>query len=164
MMTQKIRFGLVISGPTSQEKTINTLDIKDKQKKGKFSNWFSPESTKRFLEKTRIAIVLSLVIYFVMYCASFACMFEQTPFHIKIILAIMPLVNLNLGVLLLSKFEYHFRAFHNRDFFINHLNYSLFNTYVILYKLKFEHIDTQLPFSKNGVDLLQKGEIICMHI
>ena len=43
----------------------------------------------------------------------------------------MPLVNLNLGVLLLSKFEYHFRAFHNRDFFINHLNYSLFNTYVM---------------------------------
>ena len=84
-----------------------------------------------FIEKTRIAIVLSLVIYFVMYCASFACMFEQTPFHIKIILAIMPLVNLNLGVLLLSKFEYHFRTFHNRDFFISHLNYSLFNTYVM---------------------------------
>ena len=84
-----------------------------------------------FIDKTRIAIVLSLVIYFVMYCASFACMFEQTPFNVKIILAIMPLVNLNLGVLLLSKFEYHFRTFHPRDFFISHLNYSLFDTYLM---------------------------------
>ena len=33
---------------------FKNLKLKDKQKKGKFSNWFSPESTKRFLEKTRI--------------------------------------------------------------------------------------------------------------
>ena len=84
-----------------------------------------------FIDKTRIAIVLSLVIYFMMYCFSLACMFEKTAFIVKIILAIFPLVNLNLGILLLSKFEYHFRYFYNRDFFIKHYNYSLFDTYLM---------------------------------
>mgnify|MGYP002623955037 CR=1 FL=1 len=78
-----------------------------------------------FIDRTRIAIVLSLVIYFIMYCISLACMFEKTSMKIKIILSLFPAVSLNTGILLLSKFEYHFRHFYNRDFLINHYNYSL---------------------------------------
>ena len=78
-----------------------------------------------FIDKTRIALVLSLVIYFIMYCVSLACMFEKTSLTIKVILSFFPAVSLNLGILLMSKFEYHFRNFYDRDFLINHTNYSL---------------------------------------
>ena len=78
-----------------------------------------------FIDKTRIAIVLSLVIYFIMYCISLACMFEKTSMKLKIILSLFPAVSLNTGILLLSKFEYHFRNFNNRDFLVDHYNYSI---------------------------------------
>ena len=78
-----------------------------------------------FIDKTRIAIVLSLVMYFIMYCISLACMFEKTSMKLKILLSIFPPVSLNTGILLLSKFEYHFRNFYNRDFLINHYNFSI---------------------------------------
>ena len=78
-----------------------------------------------FIDKTRIAIVLSLVMYFIMYCISLACMFEKTSMKLKILLSIFPPVSLNIGILLLSKFEYHFINFYNRDFLINHYNYSI---------------------------------------
>ena len=84
-----------------------------------------------FIDKTRISIVLSLVIYFIMYCISLACLFEKTAYIIKAILSIFPAVSLNLGILLLSKFEYHFRKFYSRDLTINHINCSLFNMYVM---------------------------------
>ena len=77
-----------------------------------------------FIDKTRIAIVLSLVIYFIMYCISLACMFEKTSMKLKLALSLFPAVSLNIGILLLSKFEYHFRNFYNRDFLIDHYNYS----------------------------------------
>ena len=78
-----------------------------------------------FIDKTRIAIVLSLVIYFIMYCISLACMFEKTSMKLKLALSLFPAVSLNIGILLLSKFEYHFRNFYNRDFLIDHYNYSI---------------------------------------
>jgi len=85
-----------------------------------------------FIDKTRISIVLSLVIYFLMYCVSLSCMFEKSPFKIKSILSIFPAVSLNLGILLISKFEYHFRTFYDRDLMIYHTNYSLFFMYIML--------------------------------
>ena len=83
-----------------------------------------------FIDETRISIVLSLVIYIIMYCVSLACMFEETSFKIKSVLSIFPPVNLNLGILLFSKFEYHFKKFKNKDFGIRHINYSLFDVYI----------------------------------
>ena len=84
-----------------------------------------------FIDKTRIALVLSLVIYFIMYCASLACMFEKSSRALKVVLSLLPPVNLNLGILLMSKFEYHFRNFYDRDFMIYHTNYSLGLTYLM---------------------------------
>ena len=84
-----------------------------------------------FIDKTKIALVLSLVIYFIMYCVSLACMFEKSSRVLKVILALIPPVNLNLGILLMSKFEYHFRNFYDRDFFLYHTNYSLGLTYLM---------------------------------
>ena len=85
-----------------------------------------------FIDKTKIAIVLSLIIYFIMYCVSLSCMLENIPFLIKAILSIFPSVCLNLGILLFSKFDYHFRKFYDRDFFIYHTNYSIFFMYIML--------------------------------
>ena len=84
-----------------------------------------------FIDKTRISIVLSLVIYFIMLCTSLPCLFEKTSYLIKQILSVFPAVSLNLGIILLSKFEYHFRKFYDRDLMINYINYSLFNMYVM---------------------------------
>ena len=66
-----------------------------------------------------------------MYCASLACMFEKSSRALKVVLSLLPPVNLNLGILLMSKFEYHFRNFYDRDFMIYHTNYSLGLTYLI---------------------------------
>ena len=85
-----------------------------------------------FMDKTRICIVLSLIIYFIMYCLSLSCMQDKTPFIIKGALSIFPTVCLNSGVLLLNKFGYHFRKFYNRDVFIYHTNYSIFFMYIML--------------------------------
>ena len=78
-----------------------------------------------FMDKKRIALILSLVIYFIMYCISLLCVFDKRSLILKIILSIFPPVGLNIGILLLSKFEYHFRYFHNKDFAIYYNNYSI---------------------------------------
>ena len=85
-----------------------------------------------FMDKTKICIVLSLIIYFLMYCISLSCMLDKTSFKIKGILSIFPTVCLNLGVLLISKFGAHFRKFYDRDIFIYHTNYSIFFMYIML--------------------------------
>ena len=82
-----------------------------------------------FIDKTRISIVLSLIIYFIMYCLALGCMFENSAFGLKLVLAVFPAVNLNLGVNLLNKFEFHFRKFYNRDFTKDHFNYTLLICY-----------------------------------
>ena len=78
-----------------------------------------------FIDKTKIALVLSLVIYFMMYCVSLACMFEGGSQAVKIILSLLPQVCLNNGILLLAKFQYHFRTFKNRDFLKNYTSFSI---------------------------------------
>ena len=83
-----------------------------------------------FMDKTRICIVLSVIIYFIMYCISLSCMLDETSFEIKAILSIFPAVGLNLGLLQLSKFGYKFKHFYNRDLFIYHTNYSIFFMYM----------------------------------
>ena len=86
-----------------------------------------------FIDKTRIAIVLSLIIYFMMYCLSLPCMFENSSYKKKMFFALFPLVNLNIGNALLSKFQYHFKKFYNKDFSIDHFNYSLSTTYLMFF-------------------------------
>ena len=60
-----------------------------------------------FIDKTRVALILSLLIYFVMFFISMACMDEDANKILKIILSIFPPVCLELGVVLIGKFESH---------------------------------------------------------
>ena len=78
-----------------------------------------------FIDKTKIALVLSLVIYFMMYCVSLGCMFEGGSRVVKILLSLLPQVNLNNGILLLAKFDCHFRYFKNRDFLKIYTTFSV---------------------------------------
>ena len=78
-----------------------------------------------FIDKTKIALVLSLVIYFMMYCVSLACMFEGGSLAAKIALSLFPQVCLNNGILLFSKFQYNFRTFKDREFFKEYTTFSV---------------------------------------
>ena len=79
-----------------------------------------------FIDKTRVALILSLLIYFVMFFISMACMDETSKKIVKIILSIFPPVCLELGIVLFGKFESHFRKFHPGDYTKVYTNYSLF--------------------------------------
>ena len=104
-----------------------------------------------FIDKKRIALILSLVIYFIMYCISLLCVFRERPLALKVILSIFPPVGLNIGILLLHKFEYHFRYFKNKDFVLYYNNYSIGIMYLMfiidffLYLFLGYYLDNILP-------------------
>ena len=79
-----------------------------------------------FIDKTRVALILSLLIYFVMFFLSMACMDEAAKKILKIIMSIFPPVCIMLGIVLLGKFESHFRTFHLGDYTKTYTNYSIF--------------------------------------
>ena len=78
-----------------------------------------------FIDKTRVALILSLLIYFCMFFLSMACMDEDANKALKIVLSIFPPVSLELGIILLGKFESHFKVFHASDYTKTYTNYSL---------------------------------------
>ena len=84
-----------------------------------------------FIDKTSISIILSIIIYCIMYCFSLCCMFEDSSFKLKLILSFVPSVNLNLGISLLFRFDFHFRKFYNRDFTLDHFNFSLILVFIM---------------------------------
>jgi ATP-binding cassette subfamily A (ABC1) protein 3 len=79
-----------------------------------------------FIDKTRVALILSLLIYFVMFFLSMACMDEEANKVLKIILSIFPPVSLELGIVLIGKFQSHFKDFHYSDYAETYTNYSIF--------------------------------------
>ena len=79
-----------------------------------------------FIDKTRVALILSLLIYFVMFFISMACMDEDANKILKIILSIFPPVCLELGIVLIGKFESHFKDFKIADYATIYTNYSIF--------------------------------------
>ena len=79
-----------------------------------------------FIDRTRVAVILSLLIYFVMYFISMACMDEDANKALKIVLSIFPPVNLELGIVLIGKFQSNFKDFHLEDYTNTYTNYSVF--------------------------------------
>ena len=85
-----------------------------------------------FIDKRRISIVLTFIIYAILYCLTLSCLFESSgDFYFKLFMALIPAVNLTLSVDLLFKFDYHFKKFYDRDFTIKHYRYSLSWAYVM---------------------------------
>ena len=79
-----------------------------------------------FIDKTRVALILSLLIYFVMFFLSMACMDEDALKVLKIVMSIFPPVCIMLGIILFGKFQSHFRTFHPSDYTKIYTNYSIF--------------------------------------
>ena len=79
-----------------------------------------------FIDKTRVALILSLLIYFASYFLSMVCMNEGAAKALKIVMSILPPVCVELGIVLLGKFESHFIKFHARDYTKTYTNYSIF--------------------------------------
>ena len=79
-----------------------------------------------FIDKTRVALILSLLIYFCMFFLSMACMDANANKTLKIVLSIFPPVCLELGVVLIGEFESHFKEFHLADYSKTYTNYSVF--------------------------------------
>ena len=78
-----------------------------------------------FIDRTRVAVILSLLIYFVMLFLSMACMDEDANKTLKAVLSIFPPVTLEIGIVLLSKFQSHFKDFKFTDYSRNYTNYSM---------------------------------------
>ena len=85
-----------------------------------------------FMDNTKNAIIVTLFFYLLMYCTYLVCMNEDTSKILKTILSIIPSVSICLGILLLQKFQVHFKNFKIEDISINHFNYSIKTMYIML--------------------------------
>ena len=84
-----------------------------------------------FIDSTRYALILSLLLYFVMYFLSMACIKETASKSIKIGLSFFPPVIVEVGIVMIGKFESRFRKFHPNYFTNTYTNYSLFIMYLM---------------------------------
>ena len=85
-----------------------------------------------FVDSTKYALILSLLIYFIMYFISLACIRVTASKSIKIGLSFFPPVALEVGIVLISEFEMFFRKFHPKYFSEIYTNYSLLYMYLQL--------------------------------
>jgi len=79
-----------------------------------------------FIDSTRIALILSLLLYFIMYFLSIACIKDTAAKSIKIGLSFFPPVAIEVGIVMFGEFECHFRKYHPKYFTKIYTNYSLF--------------------------------------
>ena len=79
-----------------------------------------------FIDTTKIALILSLLIYFIMYFASLAAIKETSSQGLKIGLSFFPPAVLEITIIMMGEFESHFREYKPRYFSNIYTNYSLF--------------------------------------
>ena len=85
-----------------------------------------------FIDKTRVALILSLLIYFVMYFLSMAVMSDQAAKGLKIVLSIFPAIALELGIILFGYFESHFQNLKFKHVTKTYQNYAIIWMLVML--------------------------------
>ena len=79
-----------------------------------------------FIDSTRVVLILSLLLYFIMYFLSIACIKETAAKSIKIGLSFFPPVAIEVGIVMFGEFECHFRKYHPKYITNIYTNYSLF--------------------------------------
>ena len=89
-----------------------------------------------FIDSTKIALILSLLIYFVMYFSSLASIKETSPQGLKIGLSFFPPAVLEVTIILFGEFESHFRQFKPKYFSNIYTNYSVLRM-VIMFVVDF---------------------------
>ena len=78
-----------------------------------------------FLDSTKIALILSLLIYFIMYFISLSSLEETSKKALKIGLSFFPPAILEMTIIMFSEFESHFRKYKPKYFSNIYTNYSL---------------------------------------
>ena len=85
-----------------------------------------------FIDKAKESLILSMLIYFVMFFLSFLVVNDEASYYMKIGLSVFPPVNIYLGIILLGKFESHFRIFYLKNIFYTFTNYSVLIMFIML--------------------------------
>ena len=86
-----------------------------------------------FIDSTRYALILSLLIYFIMYFLSMACIKETAAKSVKIGLSFFPPVAIEVGIVMIGEFESHFRKYKPKYFTNVYTNYSLGIMFLMLF-------------------------------
>ena len=84
-----------------------------------------------FMDTTRLALIVSCLIYCLMLFVSAAVYDDNIKKVYKTIAALLPPVNLLLGAFTLGQFEGMFYPFHEKDIKENYLNYSMSTCYIM---------------------------------
>ena len=85
-----------------------------------------------FMDTTRLALIVSCLIYCLMLFVSAAVYEDKIKKIYKTIAALLPPVNLLLGAFTFGKFEGMFYKFYSKDIKENYLNYSILTCYIML--------------------------------
>lgn len=84
------------------------------------------------MDKTRIAIIISILVYFIMFFVSVAVLSEDVPNIAKMFMSLLPPTALQLGLQVMAKYEANFKKFHGSDVSAQYQNYSVGNMYGML--------------------------------
>ena len=87
--------------------------------------------SQSFMDTTRLALIVSCLIYCLMLFVSAAVYDENVKKLYKIIAALLPPVNLLLGAFTFGAFQGMFYQFHSENVSPNYLNYSIKTTYLM---------------------------------
>ena len=85
-----------------------------------------------FINKAKESLILSMLLYFVMFFLSFLVVNDDASYNMKMGLSVFPPVTIYLGIILLGKFESHFRTFYLKDILYTFTNYSVLIMFIML--------------------------------
>lgn len=84
------------------------------------------------IDKTRIAMIISILIYFIMYFVSVAVLSEDVENAPKMVISLLPPTCLQLGLVTLSRFEINFLKFDSSTIDLAYQNFNAKNFYTML--------------------------------
>ena len=85
-----------------------------------------------FINKAKESIIISMLIYFIMFFISLLVTNDTASYNMKVGLSFFPPVTIYIGIILLGKFESQFRTFKYSDIFEMYTNYSIIIMFVML--------------------------------
>ena len=85
-----------------------------------------------FINKARDSLILSILLYFIMFFTSMLVVSDDASYSMKVLLSFFPPVTIDLGIILLGKFESHFRKFYVKDVAYVFTNYSILIMFIML--------------------------------
>ena len=85
-----------------------------------------------FIDKAKESLIVSMLLYFIMFFLSLLVTNDDANYSMKVGLSLFPPVTIYIGIILLGKFESHFRTFHTKDIFHTYTNYSIIVMFIML--------------------------------